>query len=317
MKSDPLVSVCCITYNHAKYVRECLDGLVMQQTDFKYEIIIHDDASSDETQKIICEYVEKYPNLFVPILQSENQYSKGIKTILASFCYPRAKGKYIALCEGDDYWTDPYKLQKQVDFLEKHSEYSMCTSNVINLSGEKRIPSKWNSKEDRDLEINEIIMNGGLFIATCSIVFRFKLFFEMPDKARKLHVGDYPLQIYMAYKGKVRMIAQDFCVYRIAVAGSWTERQCKQQLDYYASRDMLSKELYLLSVMDEVTQYKYHNEFNKRKALYKYNTDFFFRGRDCIRSFMTSPFTIYKHHTIKHILFSFLPKKLKRKLRGK
>lgn len=122
----PLVSICSITYNHAPYIRQCLDGFLMQKTNFKYEIIIHDDCSTDGTTEIIKEYAEKYPNLIRPIYQKENQYSKGVRGIFANFVFPKAKGKYIAMCEGDDYWTDPLKLQKQVDFLEANPSFSMC-----------------------------------------------------------------------------------------------------------------------------------------------------------------------------------------------
>ena len=123
----PLLSICSITYNHAPYIRQCLDGFLMQNTNFKYEIIIHDDASTDGTAEIIKEYTEKYPDLITPIFQSENQYSKGLRGFYAKFVFPKAKGKYIAMCEGDDYWTDPLKLQKQVDFLESHPDYVMCS----------------------------------------------------------------------------------------------------------------------------------------------------------------------------------------------
>lgn len=123
---NPLVSICCVTYNHAPYIRQCLDGFIMQKTTFNIEILIHDDASTDETADIIREYEFKYPDIIKPIYQKENQYSKGIK-VSFTYNFPRAKGKYIAMCEGDDYWTDPYKLQKQVDFLESHPDYSICS----------------------------------------------------------------------------------------------------------------------------------------------------------------------------------------------
>lgn len=124
-REHPLVSVCCLVYNHAPFLRECFEGFVMQKTNFSIEILVHDDASTDGSQEIIKEYTAKYPTLFKPIYQKENQYSKG-GGIMQKYLYPRAKGKYIALCEGDDYWTDPYKLQKQVDFLETHLDYSLC-----------------------------------------------------------------------------------------------------------------------------------------------------------------------------------------------
>lgn len=117
MTKNILVSISCITYNHEPYIRECLDGFIMQKTDFAFEVLIHDDASTDKTADIIREYEAKFPNLIKPIYQTENQFSKKVGSINAKFNYPRAKGKYIALCEGDDYWTDPLKLQKQVDFF--------------------------------------------------------------------------------------------------------------------------------------------------------------------------------------------------------
>src|SRR5690554_4131282 len=132
--NNPLVSISCITYNHAPYIRQCLEGFLMQQCDFEYEILIHDDASTDGTSDIIREYQEKYPNIIKPIIQTENQWSQGVRGIMARFNFPRAKGKYIALCEGDDYWTDPLKLQKQVDFLEENENYSFCFHDAIILN---------------------------------------------------------------------------------------------------------------------------------------------------------------------------------------
>lgn len=121
--SNPLVSICCITYNHASFIRQCLDGFLMQQG-IDHEILIHDDCSTDGTTEIIREYAAKYPDIIKPLYETENQYSKGVW--VDGFNYRRAKGKYIAYCEGDDYWTDPLKLQKQVDFMDSHPEYSVC-----------------------------------------------------------------------------------------------------------------------------------------------------------------------------------------------
>ena len=115
----PLVSIGCITYNHAPYIRQCLEGFLMQKTTFPFEIIINDDCSTDGTTEIVKEYADKYPDLIIPIFHEENQYQKGVRGIYAKFVYPKVRGKYIALCEGDDYWIDPLKLQKQVDFLEE------------------------------------------------------------------------------------------------------------------------------------------------------------------------------------------------------
>ncbi|MBR4560843.1 MAG: glycosyltransferase family 2 protein [Bacteroidales bacterium] len=134
--SQPLVSICCVTYNHAPIIRKCLDGFLMQlpplcvSQDAKMsdwcEILIHDDASTDGTDDIIREYAAKYPDVIFPLYEEENQYSRGGAGKMDLYNYKRARGKYIAYCEGDDYWTDLLKLQKQVDFLEAHSEYSVC-----------------------------------------------------------------------------------------------------------------------------------------------------------------------------------------------
>lgn len=119
---EPLVSICCLAYNHEPYIRQCIEGFLMQKTSFVIEVLIHDDASTDKTADIIREYELKFPDLIKPIYQSENQYSKGIG-VTRVYQFSRARGKYIAMCEGDDYWTDPYKLQKQVDFLENNPEF--------------------------------------------------------------------------------------------------------------------------------------------------------------------------------------------------
>jgi glycosyltransferase involved in cell wall biosynthesis len=127
MDKTPLVSIRCMVYNHEPYLRQCLDGFVMQQTSFPFEAIVHDDASTDGSAAIILEYAERYPDIIKPIIETENQYSKEdgtIRRILDAAMHPDSK--YIALCEGDDYWTDPQKLQIQVSFLEQHPDYSLA-----------------------------------------------------------------------------------------------------------------------------------------------------------------------------------------------
>ncbi|MCB5279205.1 MAG: glycosyltransferase family 2 protein [Candidatus Cloacimonetes bacterium] len=124
----PMVSVLMITYNHEKFIRQAIEGVLMQKVDFEYELLIHDDASPDRTAEIIREYEAEYPKIVKPIYQTENQYSQGID--VSKFNRERAKGKYIASCEGDDYWIDPSKLQKLVNYLEQHPEYICASHNV-------------------------------------------------------------------------------------------------------------------------------------------------------------------------------------------
>lgn len=133
MSVDIKVSVICASFNQEKYIRKALDGLVMQRTNFPFEILVHDDASKDNTGNIIREYAEKYPNLIRAFIREENQFSQG-KDIIYHFLLPRTRGEFIALCEGDDFWTDPYKLQKQYDAMMAHPECSMILHKVQGIS---------------------------------------------------------------------------------------------------------------------------------------------------------------------------------------
>ena len=132
MSGTPLVTIKCMVYNHEPFLRQCLEGIVMQKTNFPFEAIVHDDASTDGSAAIIREYAEKYPDIIKPMYETENQYSKkagAIGKIMDAVVHPAAK--YIAYCEGDDYWTDPNKLQLQVDFLESHPDYVLCTHDYL------------------------------------------------------------------------------------------------------------------------------------------------------------------------------------------
>ena len=135
---EPLVSICCTAYNQEKYIAQTLDCFLAQQCDFSYEILIHDDASADRTPDIIRDYAARYPDAIFPVYQQENQYSKGL-SIDGTFNFPRARGRYIALCEGDDFWCDPCKLQRQITYMEAHPEctFSFTNGYVHDESGEK------------------------------------------------------------------------------------------------------------------------------------------------------------------------------------
>ena len=152
----PLVSICCLAYNHAQFIRKCLDGFLMQQTDFPIEILIHDDCSTDGTIEIIQEYTAKYPDLIFPLYEDENQYSRGGAGKMDLYNYRRARGKYIAYCEGDDYWTDPLKLQKQVDFMEANSDYSVCFHNfeIYDIRNNETCCSLGNDLDNKELGID-------------------------------------------------------------------------------------------------------------------------------------------------------------------
>ena len=170
------VSVLCITYNHVNFIRQALDGFVMQKTNFPFEVIVHDDASTDGTTDIIREYAKKYPDIIKPIFQTENQWSKGV-CFGPIYIWPKIQGEYVAINEGDDYWTDPLKLQKQVDFLDKHPDYSVCFHPVHVVWEDKRMPdylfpSPKHRFHKTTLKLSDLLKHN--FIQTNSVMYRWR-----------------------------------------------------------------------------------------------------------------------------------------------
>ncbi len=231
--TEPLVSICCLCYNHEPYIRECLEGFMMQKTNFAFEVLIHDDASTDKSADIIREYEAKYPDIIKPIYQSENQYSKGVG-VTRVYQFPRAQGKYIAMCEGDDYWTDPYKLQKQVDFLEANEEYSLIHTNGQDLIKNKlKIWPKWRNGIVEGDVTPEIYYS--TIARTCSVLFRNEYLSEyliLIKNCRSKTIGDWPLFAYYATKGKFGYIDEPTSVYRHS-ANSTTRTKNIQNLSQY------------------------------------------------------------------------------------
>jgi glycosyltransferase involved in cell wall biosynthesis len=217
---EPLVSIICTTYNHGSFIRQCLDGFMMQKTNFTFEVLIHDDASTDNTADIIREYEDKYPDIIKPIYQTENQYQKGVK-IGITYLYPRAKGKYIAECEGDDYWTDPLKLQKQVDFLEKHSEYVMCShmcDRFCDTTGEfvRKI-----SDNDVNYSLPEFL-KGEWYYQTLSVLFRRDALDLNNFLKYKICTDLVLFYELLRFGGKGIMLKDNMGVYRWHTGGIWS-----------------------------------------------------------------------------------------------
>ena len=218
--SCPLVTIRCFAYNHEPYIRQCLEGFVMQKTNFPFEAIVHDDASTDGTAKIIREYVEKYPDIIKPIYEIENQYSKhdgSLRKIMNS----HTRGKYIAYCEGDDYWTDPLKLQKQVDFMESHPEYSLCFHATNCIYGHDENPCHTICYDKCEFELDDLILGGGGMMATNSMLYKRDLVKSVPLWVQKAPVGDLPLMLLLGSYGKVHYIDEIMSVYRLGV-GVWS-----------------------------------------------------------------------------------------------
>jgi glycosyltransferase involved in cell wall biosynthesis len=210
--TTPLVSVFNWVYNHKDFIRESIESMLMQKTTFPVEIIVHDDASNDGTKEIILEYQNKYPKLFRNILQDENQWSQGKSVMTPMFKKP--KGNYIALTHGDDYWTDPYKLQKQVDLLEKNPKASMVFSNCqVDVNGvfiktDLKYPSYFTFVDYLRL------YNA---IPTCTMVFRkecINLNNKTIELIKQCPVGDFPLRFLIGDKGDFIFLPESTSVYR-------------------------------------------------------------------------------------------------------
>ena len=286
--NKPLVSISCITYNHSRFIKQCLDGFLMQQTDFDFEVLIHDDASTDGTQEIIKAYQENYPEIIKPILQSENQYSKGVRGINSTFNYSRAQGKYIALCEGDDYWTDPLKLQKQVDFLEANKEYSLCYHRVnLEINGivdtdENDITEKRykNIPDKTKIGIDDLLKQGN-FIHTPSVMFKKTDLKEIPFETKYSTVGDYFLYIMLTADNNkfIKKLQDKMAVYRRGV-GVYSSLK---SIDM--SYSMLQYKICILSYLKEDEQkkillkqtIKHFNGIKKRELNKKRISDFTFK----------------------------------------
>ena len=229
-KDEILVSVICTAYNHEPYIRSALDGFVMQKTNFRYEVLIHDDASKDNTAQIIREYAEKYPEIIVPVLQTENQHSKGVK-ITNTILRPMIRGKYIALCEGDDFWTDENKLQRQVDFLEANPDYVACAHNTLvhDCSGKQQDYRYFPGEQDHDVVFEQLVCGLKNTYHTSSLMMRKEVAFDLPDyyhvSVAAYRGGDWPRAIYMSLNGKIRCLAGVMSYYRLmSNPYSWSTR---------------------------------------------------------------------------------------------
>ncbi|WP_150468057.1 glycosyltransferase family 2 protein [Francisella sp. SYW-9] len=212
----PLVSVCCAAYNHEAYINKAIDSFLMQKTDFPFEIIISDDCSTDNTAKIISEYQAKYPNIIKSIFQTENQFCKGV-TPFIDILIPESKGKYIATCESDDYWTDSHKLQKQVDFLEQNPNFMGCVHNTRYLENNLETDKLVIESVKEEYTFIDIIDN---YIHTSSHVFRYDCEFkEQLDKYLNLYCGDRYLLLVFSKFGPIKCINEVMSVYRIHDSG--------------------------------------------------------------------------------------------------
>lgn len=227
------VTIQCTVYNHEPFLRQCLDGFVMQKTDFRFEAIVHDDASTDGSAAIIREYAEKYPEIIKPIFEKENLYSKRDGS-LRRVMYANTHGKYVAICEGDDYWTDPYKLQKQVDFLESHPDYVMCSHRWREYMQTEDAFSEIAEFPESGVEYDlNTLVHGKWFFQPLTVVYRRDAL-DL-DRFTYKYAIDVVLFYELLKQGKGYCLPDVMAVYRIHSGGVWSkialDRQRKMEFD--------------------------------------------------------------------------------------
>jgi glycosyltransferase involved in cell wall biosynthesis len=221
--SKPIISILCTTFNQQKYIEDAIRGFLIQVTDFPFEIIIHDDASTDETPNILKKYKNLYPNIIRLVLQNENQYSQGkkISSIVASY----AKGGYLALCEGDDFWIDENKLSNQKKIVDANPDCSLVIHRCYLMNGGRveLEPAMGHGLSQRDVNISEVVSSAYQFSPTASYLIKKEIFNVLPDWIEKAPVGDYFLESYSFKLGRVIYTPSVSSVYRRWAEGSWTE----------------------------------------------------------------------------------------------
>ncbi|WP_051285432.1 glycosyltransferase family A protein [Aequorivita capsosiphonis] len=219
----PFVATATLTYNHEPYIRDCIDGILMQKTTFPVRIVIFEDCSTDKTASIINEYEKKYPDLIFAFCQSINTYRKeNRREVLQPYFKARQVAKYIAFCEGDDYWTDPLKLQKQVDFMEDNPDCSMCYHSVRHVFMTKnKVDKIVGPRAPDDIKYTSEEFIKGKYARTVSRLVKASLVNNYPKWVSQSPIGDYPVQMICALHGNIGYIGgEPMAVYRVGVSGS-------------------------------------------------------------------------------------------------
>ena len=319
MEEEVKVSVYTACFNHAKYIRKCLESLVTQKTSFKYEVFVNDDCSTDDSSEIIREYARRYPDIVKPFFQKENQYSKGIN-ILATYILPNVRGKYVAFCEGDDYWTDENKLQLQFDAMEKHPECSICVHRVQTIyeNGLKKddqtypplsLPLFGEGVHSSDECVELLVAEAIYLFQTSSYFVRTEvlkgMFFSPPDFVRYANIGDVKLLRFCFNEGNVFYLDRSMSCYRANSIGSWSSRTKSTKAICHYYRSLIDMDC----AFDQYTKGKFHNyieagckkrEFDMFLRTYQFKHIFSSKYQDHLEKVSRKRFFLLK-------MLSFLP----------
>jgi glycosyltransferase involved in cell wall biosynthesis len=267
---QPVVTICCAAFNHGPYIGEAIDSFLRQETDFPFEIIIRDDCSTDETISVINAYAEKYPNLIKSIIETENQFTKGIKAMQAMV--KKGSGDFLALCEGDDYWTDIKKLQVQIDLMRAHPECYLSFHPADELIDGKITGKIWGYHGDKNKVFTDVEMIrgiGNVFCPTASMILNRKVMDPFPGFYNKAPVGDNFMQFLGSLNGGGLYIAKKMSIYRRGNPGSWSTRMKEKDSESVKSLiDNREKHIFRyiksLGEMAEYIDQKYRDEINRK-----------------------------------------------------
>lgn len=251
---QPLVSVLCTAYQHVNFIRQAIDGFLMQETTFPIEILIHDDASTDGTAEIIKEYADRYPILIKATLQKENQYSRGNRP--GKIMSNMSRGEYLAICEGDDYWISPSKIQDQCEFLKENSKINIC-GGICKIDFEAGVMnshvSEFKPKIHKSIfSVDEIISE--FFLHTSTLLVRKNSFINI-NFPSSIIAGDQFMRVMCSHPHGAGFIWKEMSVYRIHEGGTWSSMIDKNKI-----YDQIKGSL----IMDRVLDYEYHENFKNK-----------------------------------------------------
>lgn len=344
------VCVECFTYNQSRYIDDALDSFCAQQTQFPYVCCIVDDASTDSEPDVLRKYIsdnfdinnkeiyyshkeefgtlvfaqhKRNRNCFFALILLEKNHYHDILLKLKKKEYIQEwenNSKYVAICEGDDFWTDPQKLQKQVNFMEANPDYTLCVSGAdcINAETREKTGSLIPFNSDTDIPVVDLIFRGGGDFGTATFLIKTDALKKIPFDIKKLSFGDYPLQIYMGYLGKVRYLADITAAYRKNSIGSWTERMLSGGLD--KRKELWSKQKEVMTTLDRITEFKYSKIFDKAYKNWLFHECLYYRQYKTARNIWRQTEKPLKKYgwtifgEIHHLNFIFKPLKLAIKL---
>lgn len=251
------VSICTITYNQEKFISQAIESFLSQKTNFDFEIIVSDDASTDNTKEILKSYSKKYPLLVKLVTRSKNvgMMQNLVETL------KRCTGEYIAFCEGDDYWTDENKLQKQADFLDANQDYSICFHKIKELDKDGNLTNPIMNNFDKNITYNFLEIAEYNVIHSPSVMWRGSIIDILPYWILQAPLGDFILHLLYANRGKTYFMSDTMAIYRKHPQGVWSQNSA------FANMVKLK---WVVDKMDDYFSFKYHNAFYSKRFLEDY-----------------------------------------------